>query len=71
MFELEMHKSLKIPRNSFIAVFLLHAKSQKDSFYKAYVDMLPQKFSTFPIFFKKNLLSELKGSPFLEIIKQK
>ncbi|CAD8063827.1 unnamed protein product [Paramecium primaurelia] len=59
------------PKHSFLSTFLLQEKQRPNSFWKPYLDILPQSYPSFPIFFNNNDLEWLKGSPFLKQIKDK
>eukprot|EP00472_Partenskyella_glossopodia_P014212 CAMPEP_0197540538 /NCGR_PEP_ID=MMETSP1318-20131121/66204_1 /TAXON_ID=552666 /ORGANISM="Partenskyella glossopodia, Strain RCC365" /LENGTH=402 /DNA_ID=CAMNT_0043099571 /DNA_START=71 /DNA_END=1279 /DNA_ORIENTATION=+ len=49
--------------HTWIATFLLQERhKKKSSFFYPYINALPKKFPTIPLFFKENLLKELKGS---------
>jgi len=48
--------------HSYLAAYLLEQKHKKDSFWRPYLDILPQKYANMPIFFNEDLLAELKNS---------
>jgi len=55
--------------HTWLAAFLLSEKSRKQSsFFHPYISILPETFTTIPLFFKQDLLDELKGSFSLEKI---
>ena len=64
-----MYKELNSPKHCLLSSFLLYEEKNKK--YKYYFDLLPKDFSNFPIFYKKEELEYLKGSPFLEQIIEK
>ena len=64
-----MYKELNSPKHCLLSSFLLYEEKNKK--YKYYFDLLPKDYSNFPIFYKNNELEYLKGSPFLEQIKEK
>ena len=64
-----MYKELNSPKHCLLSSFLLYEEKNKK--YKYYFDLLPKDYSNFPIFYKKNELEYLKGSPFLEQITEK
>ena len=64
-----MYKELNSPKHCLLSSFLLYEEKNKN--YKYYFDLLPKDYSNFPIFYKKNELEYLKGSPFLDQILEK
>jgi len=54
--------------HSWLACFLLQEKYKADSFFKPYIDTLPQHYRNMPIFFEDFELRELKGSFTLKMI---
>ena len=62
-----MYKELNSPKHCLLSSFLLY--EEKNEKYKYYFDLLPKDFSNFPIFYQKKELDYLKGSPFLQQIK--
>ena len=64
-----MYKELNSPKHCLLSSFLLYEEKNKK--YKYYFDLLPKDYSNFPIFYKKNELDYLKGSPFLDQIIEK
>ena len=64
-----MYKELNSPKHCLLSSFLLYEEKNKK--YKYYFDLLPKDYNNFPIFYKKIELEYLKGSPFLEQIKEK
>ncbi|KAJ8954930.1 hypothetical protein NQ314_006992 [Rhamnusium bicolor] len=63
---MEKDQILKNMHNVALAIFLLVEKFKKNSFWKAYIDILPSTYSTV-LYFTMDDLEELKGSPTLEI----
>lgn len=53
--------------NVALAMYLLYLKFKKDTFWKAYFDILPLSYTTV-LYFSPEELGELKGSPTLEIV---
>lgn len=53
--------------NVALAMYLLYLKFKKDTFWKAYFDILPLTYTTI-VYFSPEELAELKGSPTLEVI---
>jgi len=49
-------------RHSFIAAYLLQEKKKPDSYWKPYIDILPEKYDTVPLFFSEEQLQLLEGS---------
>lgn len=61
----EFMYELASPKHCLLTSFLLHEKQNINSKWKHYLNILPQDFSNFPIFFTDEELSYLDGSPFL------
>ena len=57
--------NLLSPKHCFLSAYLLQEKSNKDSSWKEYLSVIPSKYDNFPIFFDKNEMKYLEGSPFL------
>lgn len=55
------------PKHSFLSTFLLQERRNPNSFWKPYLDVLPEQYTNFPIFFSESELEWLRGSPFLSI----
>lgn len=53
------------PKHSFLSTFILREKHNRNSFWKPYLDLLPDHYHSMPIFFPESDLSWLEGSPFL------
>ena len=64
-----MYKELNSPKHCLLSSFLLY--EQKNKKYKYYFDLLPKEYSNFPVFYKKEELEYLKGSPFYDQILEK
>ena len=64
-----MYKELNSPKHCLLSSFLLY--EEKNSKYKYYFDLLPKDFNNFPVFYTKEELEYLKGSPFLSQILEK
>jgi histone-lysine N-methyltransferase SETD3 len=62
---LEHNLDLLSPKHCFLSTFLLLEKANPESFWRPYLDMLPQDYNSFPIFFSESDLDWLEGSPFL------
>jgi histone-lysine N-methyltransferase SETD3 len=59
------------PKHSFLSTYLLQERRNPNSFWKPYLDILPEAYSGFPIFFSEEELGWLEGSPFLKQVKEK
>ncbi len=59
------------PKHSFLSAFLLQEKSKDNSQWKNYLNVLPQNYDNFPIFFSEEENQYLIGSPFLISIEEK
>ncbi|CAD8091297.1 unnamed protein product [Paramecium sonneborni] len=68
---IQFRLDLLSPKHSFLSTFLLQEKLKPNSFWKPYIDILPQSYPSFPIFFNNSDLEWLKGSPFQKQIKDK
>lgn len=55
----------------FFAAFILLEQSNPDSFWSPYINMLPQSFKNFPIFFTESEKKYFIGSPFLDLINER
>ena len=64
-----MYNELNSPKHCLLSSFLLYEEQNQK--YKYYFDLLPKKFDNFPIFYTKEELGYLKGSPFLNQILEK
>ena len=64
-----MYKELNSPKHCLLSSFLLY--EQQNPRYKYYFDLLPKDFNNFPVFYNKEELEYLKGSPFLSQILDK
>lgn len=63
--------SLLSPKHCYLSSFLLQERRKEDSFWQPYLHILPQYFSSFPIFYSTEEKSMLAGSPFLDTIAEK
>ena len=59
------------PNHSLLSSFILQEILNPNSFWKPYLDILPDTFDNFPIFYTAADEKLLEGSPFLKIIKEK
>lgn len=57
--------------HSWLASFLLQEKYRPDSFWRPYIDTLPQHYRNMPLFFEADELAELKGSFSLQMIEER
>ena len=64
-----MYNELNSPKHCLLSSFLLYEEQNQK--FKYYFDLLPKKFENFPIFYNKEELGYLKGSPFLNQILEK
>ena len=64
-----MYTDLNSPKHCLLSSFLLF--EEKNPKYKYYFDLLPKDFKNFPVFYTKEELGYLKGSPFLSQILDK
>ena len=64
-----MYTELNSPKHCLLSSFLLYEENNPK--YKYYFDLFPKDFSNFPVFYKKEELEYLKGSPFLLQILEK
>jgi histone-lysine N-methyltransferase SETD3 len=67
----EADLDLLSPKHSFLTTFVLQEKQKEVSFWQPYLEILPQKFRNFPIFFTEDEKEWLKGSPFLDQVNEK
>ena len=63
--------NLHSPKHSFLTTYILQEISNKNSKWKPYLQILPQSYDNFPIFYTEEEKNLLIGSPFLKIIKDK
>ena len=64
-----MNKELHSPKHSLLSAFLL--TEEQNEKWKFYFELLPQDFSSFPIFYTDKEMEYLKGSPFVHQIYEK
>ena len=57
--------------HTYMALMLLQEKLKPDSFWKPFIDILPDKYDNFPHFYKDIDLEQLKGSFSLDMIKSR
>ena len=67
----EANLDLLSPKHSYLSTFVLQEKQKPSSFWQPYLEILPQKFRNFPIFFTEEEKEWLKGSPFLDQVNEK
>ena len=67
----EADLDLLSPKHSYLSTFVLQEKLKPESFWQPYLEILPQKFRNFPIFFTEDEKEWLKGSPFLDQVNEK
>jgi len=58
-------------RHSFLAAYVLQEKAKPSSYWKPYIDILPQEYDTIPLFFSSEQLSELEGSMSLDKMRER
>jgi len=58
-------------RHSFLAAYLLQEKAKPSSYWKPYIDILPEEYDTIPLFFNDEQRSELEGSMSLDKIRDR
>jgi len=58
-------------RHSFLAAYLLQEKANPSSYWKPYIDILPEEYDTVPLFFSQEQLDELEGSMSLDKIRDR
>ena len=63
--------TLMSPKHCYLSSFLLQERRKADSFWRPFLDILPQFFNSFPIFYSPAEKSLLSGSPFLHTITEK
>jgi histone-lysine N-methyltransferase SETD3 len=67
-----MYCDLNSPKHCLLSSFILNEKLLKEqSKWKFYLDLLPQDYSNFPIFFTEKEMTYLEGSPFKTQIEDK
>lgn len=57
-------KRLKQPHYSFLATYIMEERRNEVSFFSKYIDVFPNAFDNFPIFYTSEELALLEGSPF-------
>jgi len=63
--------NLLSPKHSFLSSFILQEKAKEESWWKPYLDILPESYSNFPIFYTDEDKEWLTGSPFLDQVNEK
>ena len=63
--------NLLSPKHCYLSAFLLQERRKSESFWTPYLNILPQYFSSFPIFYGAEEKFQLTGSPFLDTISEK
>lgn len=63
--------NLLSPKHCYLSSFLLQERRKSESFWQPYLNILPQYFSSFPIFYTSEEKAQLTGSPFLDTISEK
>lgn len=61
---LKNNLELLSPKHSLLSTFILREKNNPSSYWKPYLDLLPDHYHSMPIFFSNEDLSWLEGSPF-------
>lgn len=63
--------SLRSPKHSLLAAFLLYEDSNQHSFWRPFLDLLPQRFDSYPTNYSEAELNLLQNSPFAALISEK
>lgn len=63
--------NLLSPKHSFLSTYILQEKAKDTSFWQPYLDILPESYSNFPIFYTDDEKEWLTGSPFLDQVIEK
>ena len=71
MYEKGLRNKLISPKHSFLGSYILQERKKDHSDFDTYLDILPKGLREFPIFFGEDEYKFLKGSPFLDQIKEK
>ena len=61
-----LRSRLLSPKHSFLSALVMQERRKEDTYYRRYLEILPQQFDNFPIFYTEDEKSWLKGSPFIE-----
>ena len=70
--EIEKRKFEPESEHTWLALFLLNEKMKDESYWKPYLNSLPEHYNNFPHFFgKKTNLAKLKGSFIIDFIKSR
>ena len=67
----EADLDLLSPKHSFLTTYILQERRKSETFWKPYLEILPEKFRNFPIFFTEEEKVWLAGSPFLDQVNEK
>lgn len=67
----EADLDLLSPKHSYLTTYMLQERRKPDTFWKPYLEILPEKFRSFPIFFTEEEKEWLIGSPFLDQVNEK
>ncbi|KAL4496233.1 hypothetical protein ABPG72_012970 [Tetrahymena utriculariae] len=59
------------PKHTFLSIYIIIEKKNHKSFWKPFLDILPVEYTTFPILYTDEELFWLKGSPFLNQVKER
>ena len=59
------------PKHSYLSSYILHEQLKPNSFWRPYLNILPEKYANFPIFYTDEEREWLAGSPFLNQINEK
>lgn len=59
------------PKHSFLSTFILQEQQNPQSFWRPYLNILPEKYANFPIFYSEEEKEWLAGSPFLDQVHEK
>ena len=68
---LESSLTLDAPKHIFLMLYMLTDRTNPNSFFKPYYDILPQTLSNMPIFWSPKELAELEGSYLLQQIQER
>jgi histone-lysine N-methyltransferase SETD3 len=68
---IEHDLDLLSPKHCFLTTFILQEQRKEKSFWRPYLNILPQSFSNFPVFYNDEELEMLAGSPFLDLVNEK
>ena len=63
--------NLLSPKHCFLTTYILQERRKESTFWKPYLDILPECYDNFPIFYTEDERQWLKGSPFLKQVYEK